>query len=204
MSPSDVLLVGSIVGMWWSLGRARRRAVAEQGLDRIAPSPTTMRAAPLPTPTWDTAWPPLAGAGLAIGGAVLGWTVLGPIGLACGGFGVAFPGMVHRRRRRRMEEVLEGQIGELAAAVAQGVRSGLSIPQGIEAAALDAEPPMRPLLEGVLRAQQLGAPLEEALGSLAGSIGTDDVRLLVLILLTHARSGGNIAVALQEVAATIR
>jgi tight adherence protein B len=126
------------------------------------------------------------------------------MGVLFAGLGAAVPFAIQRRRHRKESEALEGQVGELASTVAQAVRSGLSISRAIEAAALDAEAPMLPLLDGVLAEQRLGVPLDSALSGLAHSIGTDDARLLVLILVTHSKSGGNIAIALQEVAATIR
>jgi tight adherence protein B len=56
----------------------------------------------------------------------------------------------------------------------------------------------------MLDERSIGTDLGSSLNGLADAIDTDDARLLVLILLTHARSGGNLASALHEVATTIK
>jgi tight adherence protein B len=138
-------------------------------------------------------------------GAGLGLMVVGPAGLLIGGGAAgAAPILWIRRRRRLQDEALEAQMADLAASVAVAVRSGLSIPQAIAFAADEAEPPLRDRLDLIMAEQRVGAPLERALSAFADAVGTDDARLLVLILSTHARTGGNLAVALEEVAETLR
>jgi tight adherence protein B len=138
-------------------------------------------------------------------GAGLGLMVVGPAGLLIGGgAAAAAPILWIRRRRRLQDEAVEAQLADLAASVAVAVRSGLSIPQAIAFAADEAEPPLRDRLDLIMAEQRVGAPLERALSAFADAVGTDDARLLVLILSTHARTGGNLAVALEEVADTLR
>jgi tight adherence protein B len=59
-------------------------------------------------------------------------------------------------------------------------------------------------VEELLRANELGAPLQRAVARWAGGVGTDEARLLALVLTVHVRSGGDLAGALDEVARTIR
>jgi tight adherence protein B len=199
----DPVLAVLILGALLAFGHARRRGRAERALAAVG--------ALGPTPPLrghrdrsKTRWMWLVGAASAVAGASLGLQLMGPLGLLFAGAGPALPLMWARRRRRREREDLEGQLGELAATIALGARSGLSIPQCLELAAEDAEPPMAPLLARMLDERSIGTDLGSSLNGLADAIDTDDARLLVLILLTHARSGGNLASALHEVATTIK
>ncbi len=63
---------------------------------------------------------------------------------------------------------------------------------------------MRSHLDAVLEERRLGIPLEAALDRFAEGIGSDDARLLVAVMSLHARSGGDLGAALEDVLATIR
>jgi tight adherence protein B len=136
---------------------------------------------------------------------VFGLVVAGPVGIATGAVsGWAVPRLHERRRRRRTEEKLEGQLAEVVETVAAAVRSGLSIAQAVEFCASEAEAPIEPLLRRLVAERSVGDPVERALEAFADALGSDDGRLFVLILAIHQRSGGNVAGALEEVASTIR
>jgi tight adherence protein B len=109
-----------------------------------------------------------------------------------------------RRKDSRRTASLERQLAELVEGSATGVRSGLSVNQAIDQAGTDVAEPMADLLLGFAAEMRLGAPFDEALSRLGEAIGTDDARLFVLVVRLHARSGGNLAPALDEVAAVIR
>ncbi|MFN2590230.1 MAG: type II secretion system F family protein [Actinomycetota bacterium] len=200
-------VVGSLVlGTLASIAAARRRARAERILVAVWPEARRRPVEPHPVALswWERQWQWVAGLAASAGGTVLGIRLLGPLGLMFAMTGLAVPFGLDRRRRRKEQESMERQLGDLAATIALGVRSGLSIPQSLDLAAEEAEPPLSPLLERMLAERRIGADLGSSLTTLAEGIGTDDARLLVLILLTHARTGGNLAAALQEVAVTIR
>jgi tight adherence protein B len=200
----DLALVVLVLAALLTFQRGRRRAKVERTLSVVlvdgstAPSPERDRVARL------ARWPWAAGIAATVAGGFVGLQLMGPVGILFAAAGPAIPVVTDRRRRRKEHESLEGQLGDLASTIAMGVRSGLSIPQCLELAADDADPPMGPLLERVLAERGVGAGLGSSLGRLGEAVGTDDARLLVLILLTHAKSGGNLAAALQEVATTIR
>jgi tight adherence protein B len=147
----------------------------------------------------------LACAGLGVGAAAAGWIVAGPMG---GLIGVAagVGGASARRRRSlgRHSEVLEGQLAELAESVSLGLRSGLSVVQALEYSRADAGSPIRAYLDRFVDQQQLGVPFDLALERLGHDLDTDDARFLVLVIGIHARSGGDLAGALDEVGRTIR
>jgi tight adherence protein B len=142
---------------------------------------------------------------LALVGWILGSFLAPPIGGIGGALAFAiFPRVLDRRRERKREEAIERQLAELSEATAQAVRSGLSVAQSLDFAVGESENPLRELLGKALVRQALGVPLEEALRGFGDEIDTDDIRLLVLVVGIHARSGGDLGGALDEVARTIR
>lgn len=146
---------------------------------------------------------------LALGGGLLaaagGLRLAGPLGIVAGAaVGATIPHLVRRRQVRKLEVELERQLADLAESTAMAVRSGFSIAQAMAFAAEEAVPPMSGILSRFIRQQDLGTPFEVALRHLAEDLGTPDARLFALIVSIHARSGGNLAVSLDEVAGTIR
>jgi tight adherence protein B len=138
-------------------------------------------------------------------GSWLGWLLGGPATAVAGGIGTAVGlRLLEGRSARPDVRALDEQVSELAEGVASGVRGGLSITQAVEFAAADAQPPMREPVEEFLAARDVGVPFRTALDRLAARVGTDEIQLLALVLGVHHRSGGNVAGALDDVAATIR
>jgi tight adherence protein B len=114
------------------------------------------------------------------------------------------PRTLRESRARKLRLELEKQLAELAESAAMAVRSGLSIAQALEFAAEEAVTPMAEVLRRFTQDQWLGTPFEEALHGFAEEIGSPDAKLFALVVAIHARSGGNLAGALDEVSATIR
>jgi tight adherence protein B len=147
----------------------------------------------------------MASAGAGLLGGVAGWHLLGPVGVVAGATaGSAVPILLHRRRGQRLADLLESQLTEAVEVTSLAVRGGFSLSQALEFAAGEVSDPMGGLLRTIAAEQRLGASFETALGHFANSVGTDDARLFGLVLGIHARSGGNLAGALAEVAATLR
>jgi tight adherence protein B len=147
----------------------------------------------------------LLSVGIGIVSGLVGLQVVGPLGLAAGTVGGALaPRAWERKRRDDRSRRLERQLAELAESTAMAVRSGLSISQALEFAAEESTPPMSDVLDRFIQEQRLGVPFEEALHRMGDEVGTSDARLLTLVVRIHARSGGNLGGALDDVAATIR
>jgi tight adherence protein B len=116
-------------------------------------------------------------------------------------------GVIHALRKSqagRRAQTLERQLAEVVDACSLAVRGGASVSQAVTAGAEEVEEPMRSLVERVVSGQALGTPFEDALGELAGTLGTEDARLFALVMGIHHRSGGNVVAPLKEVATTIR
>jgi tight adherence protein B len=143
----------------------------------------------------------LAVASATCGG--FGWTLLGPVGAAVGGFGgPALFEWFLGRRAGRAGELMEGQLREAVVALASAVRAGHSIRRAIHEAAVEVEDPLRPHLVAVVRRLEVGEPLDAAV-ALLREVGVPDARLLVTLLEVHRRTGGDLPAMLDEVARII-
>jgi tight adherence protein B len=144
-----------------------------------------------------------AGASLLAG--VFGLALVGPIGLVAGvAFGWLVPSAIEKKKKARIERDLESQLAEVAESTAMAIRSGFSIVQALEFAADEVTPPMSAILARFVGARRLGEAFDRGLQRFADELGTADARLFALVVAIHARSGGNLAGAVEEVAGTIR
>ncbi|MEP6477691.1 MAG: type II secretion system F family protein [Actinomycetota bacterium] len=143
-------------------------------------------------------WAPLLGA-------LFGWLVAAAPGAVIGAIaGVVGPRVWDRRRDAVRAGLLEDQLAEAVSSLAAGMRAGLSLARAIRFAAEEAEPPLAGSLGPVADRIDLGLPLEQALAEWARSINSADVRLLAGVLELHRRTGGELPVVLDGVAATLR
>jgi tight adherence protein B len=142
------------------------------------------------------ALPACAAAGWFLGG--------GPTAVAAGFGGI----MAHRALRRRRvhpdKEALDRRVQEFADGIAAAVRGGQSIAQAVEFAAAEARPPLEDAAHEFLSHRAVGTPFQPAFERFADRVGTDEARLLALVLGIHHRAGGDVAVALDDVSRTIR
>ncbi|GIU99346.1 MAG: hypothetical protein KatS3mg014_0962 [Actinomycetota bacterium] len=105
---------------------------------------------------------------------------------------------------RRAAERRTGQLADALAAIASGMRTGLSLARAIEVAADGSSEPLGAELRAVVDRVRLGAPLEEALGRWVEAAPAPEVRLAVGVLRMHRAVGGAVAPALENLARTLR
>src|SRR5439155_6584307 len=147
----------------------------------------------------------LLGAGAALPSGLFGLILAGPPGLVAAGMaGAVAPAFLDRRRKRGREGVLEQQLSDVVETSSLALRSGLALPQAVEFAANEADEPILGLLRRLLEEQRVGTPFDSAVQHFTDALGTEDAALFALVVGIHARSGGNISGALDEVVATIR
>jgi tight adherence protein B len=138
-------------------------------------------------------------------GASIGWILAGPMGLLVGGgAGAAVPLVRARRQSRQRTEALERDLAQLAATTSLALRSGLSVSQALEFAGSELVGATQGLFERFLEERRFGIPFDAALERFGATLGSDDAQLFVLVMSVHARSGGDLAGALDEVVTTIR
>jgi tight adherence protein B len=151
--------------------------------------------------TWTWPWTAVAAGSCGLGGWMLGGV---PTAVAGGlGAGAAFRAW-RRRRAAPDHDAIDRRVQEFADVVAAAVRGGQSIAQAVEFAAAEARPPIEEAAGAFLASRGVGTALQPALARWAEGIGSDESRLLALVLGIHHRAGGNVAEALEEVSATIR
>jgi len=104
------------------------------------------------------------------------------------------------RQRLLFCEQLPAHLQELAAAL----RAGHSMVSGIGVMAESASEPTQSEFRRVLADEQLGAPLEEAMRSVAVRMRTRDMEQVALVAELHRQTGGNMAEVLDRVAESVR
>jgi tight adherence protein B len=100
------------------------------------------------------------------------------------------------RRRARVE----GQLPQVAHALAAALGAGLSLRQALGRVARDAPEPVAGELRGCVDELALGARVETALAGLAERLPSRDMRVMVTAILVQRRTGGNLARALAVLA----
>lgn len=141
----------------------------------------------------------------ATGGAVGGWVVAGPAGSVAGaGIAIAALLAVRRRSAARKAALLETQLADAIAAVAAGVRGGLSTTQAVALAAERTPEPLAGSLHDVVVRTNLGSSLDDALDRWATAVPIPDVRLAAAVLRLHRGTGGGFPVVLDGLARTLR
>ena len=107
-------------------------------------------------------------------------------------------GAANARRRR------EEQLADAVAAIAAGIRSGLSLTQSLAHARDEAEDPLRQDLTNMVSRIATGVPIREALSGWAEQLDSEDARLIVGVLDLHRRSGGDLPTVLDNLVRTLR
>ena len=142
---------------------------------------------------------------LALLSSSIAFYLAGPVaGVVGGAAGAWVPFGLELRRARDRRKLLEEQFAEFAEGMALAVRGGLSIPHAMEFAAEDAEDPLREVLHRTLADHRLGSSFASVLHHLMKALPTNETRLFTVVLHLHAKSGGNLAESLDQVASAIR
>jgi len=137
--------------------------------------------------------------GAAGAGAGLGLALAGPVGAIAGGV-AGWLGVRARASRRlaRIAQADEEAFADVAVALATASRAGLSLRQAIAEAASEATPSLRRRIDDTLALLEVGEPLGRALVPISSA--SRDAALLVGVLETHARIGGELPAVLDRVA----
>jgi tight adherence protein B len=106
-------------------------------------------------------------------------------------------------RARRFREI-NAQLGEALTLVSSSLRSGLSLPQGVELVVQEMEPPIAEEFAIVIKENRLGLSFDEALGKLAERVPTPDLDMVVTAIVTIRETGANLAEVFDVIAHTVR
>ncbi len=137
--------------------------------------------------------------------AIGGFAVMGPPGLALGvGLALGIRRAGRWRDARAATGRVDEQLADAVGAVAAALRAGMSVPQCLAYTAAEIPAPLGPALRRLVDEIEVGTPVADAVRGWAEAVDTDDARLLAAALELHRRSGGDLPVVLDQVAATIR
>lgn len=134
------------------------------------------------------------------------------LGFLLGGFFPAFVllgagyflpwGLVAYLRRRRLDTV-DDQLVDALLLMANALKAGLSLQQGLELVVREMKPPISDEFGRVVKEIHLGRLTDDALRRLAERVPLEDLQLAVDSILTLRETGGNLSETFQVIAHTI-
>ncbi|MCJ7832539.1 MAG: type II secretion system F family protein [Actinobacteria bacterium] len=139
----------------------------------------------------------------AVAGVLFAAALFGPVAAVLSAAAVLLGRRIAARRRLASDagKVVE-QIPDAVAAIAAGMRAGLSLSQSIAYAARELDPPLSLELGELVERVELGMSLDGSIGAWAVE-GGPEVRLTCSVLQLHRRTGGELPKVLERVASTL-
>jgi tight adherence protein B len=111
-------------------------------------------------------------------------------------------GLVAYLRRRRLN-LVDDQLVDALLLMANALKAGLSLQQGLELVVREMKPPISDEFGRVVKEIHLGRLTDDALKRLAERVPLEDVQLAVESILTLRETGGNLSETFQVIAHTI-
>jgi tight adherence protein B len=105
---------------------------------------------------------------------------------------------------RRREQLLESQLIGSSTGLANTVKAGLSIPQGLKSVAAEAPFPIRTELDQIVYQFDHGRPLQESLADARKRLQLESFTLFCLALEVAVERGGRVNVALDRLSTTLQ
>jgi tight adherence protein B len=121
-----------------------------------------------------------------------------------GALGLLVPRWIISYLRNRRFREINAQLGEALTLVSSSLRSGLSLPQGVELVVQEMEPPISEEFAIVIKDNRLGLSFDEALSKLAERVPTPDLDMVVTAIVTIRETGANLAEVFDVIAHTVR
>jgi len=106
-------------------------------------------------------------------------------------------------RRDHYLERFNQQMAEIAQTMSNAMRAGLSIRQAVEIVAREVPPPGGREFALMSRELQLGSSMEDANERTLTRLPSDELKIMMTAILVQAQVGGNLSVALSEMARTL-
>ena len=136
-------------------------------------------------------------AGYFLSGAI----VIGILALVLGWFA---PRWFMSYRQGARLRAFNDQLGDALNLMVNGLRSGYSIMQAMEAVSREMAPPLAAEFSRVVQEVQIGLSLDQALSNMLRRIRSDDLDLVVTAINVQREVGGNLAEILDVISFTIR
>jgi len=144
--------------------------------------------------------------GLGVGSGFL-WLLAGVLSFMALPIGIGFaslPLMYVRFKRKKRLKKFGAQLPEALDLISRALRAGHSLPSGFHLAAEQISAPLGPEFGRCFDEQNLGLPLEEALGELTERVPNVDLRFFATAVIIQRQTGGDLAEILDKISKLIR
>jgi tight adherence protein B len=145
--------------------------------------------------------------GLAMVAAALGpWLILDMplLGVPLAVAAWSAPPYLLERRIARRESILRDQMTSASVALANAVRAGMSLADGLESVAAETPDPLATELRRIVADYHRGRPLGEAINAVRQRLDLDSFRLFSSALLVNLDRGGRVADTLVQIGRTLQ
>ncbi len=148
----------------------------------------------------------LAGvAGTLAGGLIGGLFSRGLLGaLLLGALGALLPWLLLAAAAQKRTRQLQSQLPDVLMVIASSLRAGHSFLQALDMVTKEVGEPSAHEFNRAVTEIRLGRPVHDALGAMAGRIGSEDFEWAIMAINIQRQVGGNLAELLETVAETIR
>jgi tight adherence protein B len=142
-----------------------------------------------------------------IGGGVIAFLisnkslVFALVGVAAG---YLAPGIYMSYMQGRRRKMFDDELGDTINLLVNGLRTGFSVLQAMEAVARELPQPVAGEFDRVVKEVQLGLSLEQALQNMLRRVKSEDLDLVVTAINVQREVGGNLAEILDVISHTIR
>lgn len=145
-------------------------------------------------------------AGLALLLAIVGLIRfgLGPEFFILAVIGYVAPTLYLRNRRGRRVRQFDSALPRAMELIANSMKAGQSVAQALASVTDNAGPPISDEFALARREIELGASVESALNNMVRRIGSNDLRLMVMVITIQRSIGGDLAAILTTLADTMR
>jgi tight adherence protein B len=129
---------------------------------------------------------------------------LGPEFLVLAAIGYVLPSLYLRNRRGHRLRQFDANLPRAMELIANSMKAGQSVAQSLTAVTDNAGPPVSDEFALARREIELGASLESALNNMVKRIGSNDLRLMVMVITIQRSVGGDLPAILITLADTMR
>ena len=129
---------------------------------------------------------------------------IGPEFLVLAAIGYLLPSLYLRNRRGHRLRQFDANLPRAMELIANSMKAGQSVAQSLTAVTDNAGPPVSDEFALARREIELGASLESALNNMVKRIGSNDLRLMVMVITIQRSVGGDLPAILITLADTMR
>ena len=129
---------------------------------------------------------------------------IGPEFLVLAAIGYLLPSLYLRNRRGHRLRQFDANLPRAMELIANSMKAGQSVAQSLTAVTDNAGPPVSDEFALARREIELGASLESALNNMVKRIGSNDLRLMVMVITIQRSVGGDLPAILVTLADTMR